>query len=69
MCLHRLGMICAAGHDPRAARQLLSASKAHYAAQANFWSANPQYHRPQPPAKCFGTNSTRPRAHPRCGAC
>lgn len=34
MCLHRLGMICAAGHDPRAAMQLLSASKAHYIKQA-----------------------------------
>lgn len=35
MCLHRLGMVCAAGHDPRAALQLLAASKAHYAAQAS----------------------------------
>lgn len=34
LCLHRLGMICAAGHDPRAAQQLLTASRAHYAAQA-----------------------------------
>lgn len=34
MCLHRLGMICAAGRDARAAQQLLAASKAHYTAQA-----------------------------------
>lgn len=34
MFMHRLGMICAAGRDPRAAQQLLPASKAHYAAQA-----------------------------------
>ncbi|KIZ05243.1 hypothetical protein MNEG_2709 [Monoraphidium neglectum] len=34
MFLHRLGMICAAGRDPRAAQQLLSASKAYYASQA-----------------------------------
>ncbi|GBF99814.1 hypothetical protein Rsub_12567 [Raphidocelis subcapitata] len=34
MCMHRLGMICAAGHDPRAAQQLLTASRARYAAAA-----------------------------------
>jgi len=34
MCMHRLGMICAAGRDARSAQQLLGASRAHYSAQA-----------------------------------
>jgi hypothetical protein len=34
MCMHRLGMICAAGRDPRSAQLLLTSSKAHYAAAA-----------------------------------
>ncbi len=34
MCMHRLGMICAAGRDPRSAQMLLAASKAYYTAQA-----------------------------------
>jgi hypothetical protein len=33
LCKHRLGMICAAGRDHRAATSLLTETKQHYAAQ------------------------------------
>ncbi len=33
MCRHRMGMVCAAGRDHRAATKLLQESRQHYAQQ------------------------------------